>query len=379
MSRSLFARLRWPLFWLAIALFFSARAAQRSPEAEPRGAVWLDALGWYVPAFLLWAAAAALVVRLCRRYPLDGERRADLYLHAAASVALAVGHLLLFWLLMTGLNRAFGTSRFESDLEPALAILFHQNYLAYWLVVFGSRALAYARSVREQQIAAARLQQQLAEARLAALRMQLHPHFLFNTLNSIAELLHVDLGAAEQMVRRLASLLRTAIETATDHVVALGDEIDFLSRYLDVEKMRFQERLTVRFEIPPEVRAARVPALVLQPLVENAIRHGVGRMARGGEIVVRAALHDGLLLLEVENDMAAAAAPGAGAHLGVGLRNTSARLEQIYGGAAQLSTGPLPGTRRFLARLELPWIGARPARAAAGGWSSGNGLAEAPA
>jgi two-component system LytT family sensor kinase len=375
-SRPLLARLRWPAFWLAIALFFSVRAAQRAPDVAPRGEVWLDALGWYVPAFLLWGATATLVVRLCRRFPLDGARRAHLYLHAAASVALSAAHLAMFSLLLSGLNAALGGDRFESDLEPALAILFHQNYLAYWLVTFGCWATAYARSVREQQIAAARLEQQLAEARLAALRMQLHPHFLFNTLNSIAELLHVDLAAAEQMVRRLASLLRTAIETATDHVVALGDEIDFLSRYLEVEKMRFQERLTVRFEIAPEVRAARVPALVLQPLVENAIRHGVGRLARGGEIVVRAAAREATLVLEVENDVAGPSASAATGNLGVGLRNTSARLEQIYGGTAQLSTGPLPGTRRFLARLELPWLAGAAARAPLSGWRARAGLAE---
>jgi hypothetical protein len=376
-SRSLVAHLRWPAFWLAIALFFSARAAQRAPDDGPRAEVWLDALGWYVPAFLLWGVVAALVVTLCRRFPLDGERRAHLYLHAGASIALAVAHLVVFCAAMSLLNRLFGTTRFESAFEPALAILFHQNFLAYWFVVFGSRALAYARSVRDQQVAAARLEQQLAEARLAALRMQLHPHFLFNTLNSIAELLHVDLGAAQQMVRRLASLLRTAIETATDHVVALGDEIDFLGRYLEVEKMRFEERLTVRFEIPPELRAARVPALVLQPLVENAIRHGVGRLGRGGEIVVRAAPRDGLLVLEVENDTADRAAPEAAANLGVGLRNTSARLAQIYGGEARLTTGPLPGTRRFLARLELPLVAPWTGPARRGAWAPPAGLAGA--
>jgi two-component system, LytTR family, sensor kinase len=353
-SRSFAARLRWPAFWLVLALFFSARAAQRSPEGVGRADVWLDALGWYVPVFLLWGAVAALVVALCRRFPLDGTRRAYLYLHAAASVVLAVAHLTLFCWAMVALNRLFGTTRFESDFEPALAILFHQNLLAYWFVAFGSRALAYARSVRDQQVAAARLEQQLAEARLAALRMQLHPHFLFNTLNSIAELLHVDLAAAQLMVRRLASLLRTAIETASDHVVALGDEIDFLGRYLDVEMMRFQDRLTVRFEIPSEARAARVPALVLQPLVENALRHGVGRLGRGGEIVVRALPRAGQLVLEVENDTAEP-----------GLANPPRRRAQEHlrsSRAALRRRGP-PDDRPDTGRASLPGA----PRAAAGG------------
>lgn len=358
MSRHLAVRLRWPAFWLALALFFSARAAQRSPGGLARADNWADALAWHLPAFLLWGAIAAFVAALGRRFPLDGTRRAHLYFHAACSVALAFAHVVLFCVAGAALNRLFSTTRFESGFEPALAVLFHQDLLAYWFVAFGSRALAYARSVREQQIAAARLEQQLAEARLAALRMQLHPHFLFNTLNSIAELLHVDLQAAQLMVQRLASLLRTAIETATDHVVALADEIDFLGRYLEVEKMRFQDRLTVRFEIPAEARAARVPALVLQPLVENAIRHGVGRLGRGGEIVVRATPRSGQLVLEVENDFAGEPERGAG-HLGVGLRNTSSRLAQLYGGEARLTTGPVPGSNRFLARLELPLVAPR--------------------
>jgi two-component system LytT family sensor kinase len=377
-SRPLVARLRWPAFWLALALFMSARAAQRSPGGLVRGDVWLDALGWYVPVFLLWGGAAAAVAALSRRFPLDGSRRAHLYLHAGASVALALAHLGLFATAMGALNRLFGTTRFESDFEAALAVLFHQNLLAYWLVAFGSRALAYARSVRDQQVAAARLEQQLAEARLAALRMQLHPHFLFNTLNSIAELLHVDLAAAQLMVRRLASLLRTAIETATDHVVALGDEVDFLGRYLEVEKMRFQDRLDVRFEIPAAVRTARVPALVLQPLVENAIRHGVGRLGRGGEIVVRAAPRGAQLVLEVENDIGSASADGEG-HLGVGLRNTSARLAQLYGGEARLTTGPIPGASRYLARLELPLFAPRASPPPRDGWRPAAGAAEAGA
>jgi hypothetical protein len=352
---SLASRLRWGALWLALAVLFSARAATRAPRRSEALAAGLDALAWYVPVFLLWGLLALAVVALGRRFPLDGRRRAHLFLHVGAAVGISLGHALVVGALAAPLGGGAGRS---AGVEAALAALFHQNYLTYWLVAFGSRALEFARRARDQQVAAARLRQQLAEARLAALRMQLHPHFLFNTLNSIAELVHVDLAAAEQMVRRLESLLGTAIETATDHVVALDEEIAFLRRYLEIETMRFQDRLSVRFAIPSEARALRVPALVLQPLVENAIRHGVGRLRRGGEIEVRATLEPGCLAFEVENDVAPEPAPAVAAGGGVGLRNTSARLAQLYGNDARLTTGLRDGGRRFLARLELPVVGA---------------------
>ena len=346
--------LGWLAFWLAIAFFFASRSIQRSEGAGGDARSWLVAVGWNLASFLLWAALSFLVEALRRRYPLDGSQRRNLYLHAVAGIFVVVLHLCLLSLVLATADRLFVAARFEHGVSATLPVFFHLDLAIYWLVALGGEALAYGRRVREQQLAASRLEQQLAEARLSALRMQLHPHFLFNTLNSIAELLHVDLGAAERMTLRLSGLLRTALQTTSHHLVPLREELEFLERYLDVEKVRFQDRLAVSIDIDPEVAETPVPALVLQPLVENAVRHGVGRLPAGGRIAVRAAATEtGTLVLEVENDAPASSAAPAGGG-GVGLANTAARLQQLFGGEARFVCGFVAGASAYRVHIELP-------------------------
>ena len=181
---------------------------------------------------------------------------------------------------------------------------------------------------------ASRLEAQLARAQLQVLRMQLHPHFLFNTLNTISALVHKDVRAADRMLALLGDLLRDSFEKLGAQEVALKQELNFLERYLEIEKARFQDRLIVRTEIASETLDALVPNLILQPLVENAIRHGISRRSGTGSIEVRAWREDGMLAVRIRDD-----GPGLPSEAvmasrgGVGLANSQARLEQLYGRA----------------------------------------------
>ncbi|MFW6085154.1 MAG: sensor histidine kinase, partial [Gemmatimonadota bacterium] len=193
---------------------------------------------------------------------------------------------------------------------------------------------------------------------LSALEMQLHPHFLFNTLHAISTLMHRDVEAADRMLARLSDLLRLTLENAGTQEVLLKEELDFLEQYLEIERTRFGDRLMVDVEVDPATLDARIPNLILQPLVENAVRHGVAPRADPGWIGIRAARHDGELRVTIEDDgpgLPEADADGltpAGA--GVGLANCRARLEQLYGdrGRLDLRSSPAGG---LLVSLRIPY------------------------
>jgi LytS/YehU family sensor histidine kinase len=201
-------------------------------------------------------------------------------------------------------------------------------------VVFVGHLVHYSRESRTKDLKASQLEGQLAQAQLQVLRMQLHPHFLFNTLHTISALMHKDLKAADRMLALLGDLLRDSLEKVGAQVVPLKQELEFLDRYLEIEKTRFRDRLSVQMAVEPETLDAEVPNLILQPLVENAIRHGIARRAEGGRLEIHAQSQDHMLVLRVRDD-----GPGLpsdtemAARGGVGLANSQARLEQLYGAA----------------------------------------------
>jgi LytS/YehU family sensor histidine kinase len=246
--------------------------------------------------------------------------------------------------------------------------------LPYGLLAYGGIlgmlvAVAWSHRVRQEQLATAALGTQLAEARLQALRSQLNPHFLFNAMNSIAMLVRKkENDAAVTMIAGLSDLLRYFLEERPPQEVRLRDELAFLERYLAVESVRFQDRLQVRIAAEPGVLDAYVPNLVLQPLVENALQHGIARRVSAGKLAILAEATDTTLTLRVEDDgpgPAAAKSGPAGAG-GVGLRNVRARLQQLYGAKQtfELSPGPSGGA---LATITLPYrtrpLGAAPSPA----------------
>src|ERR1700724_2388633 len=216
-------------------------------------------------------------------------------------------------------------------------------FLAIHTVYFQSR-------LRAQELRASRLEAQLAQAQLSALKMQLHPHFLFNTLNSISALLHGDVEAADRMVARLGDFLRLTLENSETQEVTLDQELEFLQCYLDIELTRFQDGLRVEFDIAPETRDALTPNLILQPLVENAIRHGIAHRIEPGRVEIRSERHGDRLHIEVRDD-----GPGFASNTpGIGLSNTRARLERLYGSGyvLQLSNGTQNGA---VVILEIPF------------------------
>jgi len=209
---------------------------------------------------------------------------------------------------------------------------FATNLIMYWLVVFGHLGWVYYRRYRERAIAAADLQRELVEAKLAALRMQLNPHFLFNTLHAISALIHDDPDAADRMVARLSELLRLSLDQSKPQEVPLAEELAFLDRYLEIERTRFGERLKIDKQIEPSTEEALVPFLLLQPLVENAIRHGIEPREEAGCVAIGAVRKNGMLELRVSDDGAGLTTDAAGCMKeGIGLSNTRSRLRHLYG------------------------------------------------
>ena len=222
------------------------------------------------------------------------------------------------------------------------------GFYKYWMIVAIYYAFDYYRKYRQRErealdfkLRATQLEAQLTSAQLDALKMQLHPHFLFNTLNAISVLMRAgETQTADQMLLRLSDLLRVTLENVGAQEVSLKQELDFLKRYLDIEQIRFQDRLTVQLDIDPDTLDVQVPNLILQPLVENAVRHGIASRLAPGHIIIRSQRADGMLTLEVRDD-----GPGlseeALAELkeGVGLSNTRARLMQHYGTAHRFELG----------------------------------------
>jgi LytS/YehU family sensor histidine kinase len=243
----------------------------------------------------------------------------------------------------------------------------HGNLLTYLAIVAGWNLVETYRRARERDLRASQLEARLAEARLNALKMQLHPHFLFNALHSISTLMHRDVDAADRMLARLSDLLRLTLENAGTQEVRLKEEIDFLEQYLEIERTRFGDRLTVDLDVDPETLDAWIPNLMLQPLVENAIRHGVAPRAEAGWIGIRTALQDGELRVTIEDDgpgLRAEGGPGrARAESGVGLANCRARLGQLYGdrGRLELRQAPAGG---LLVSLRIPYRAGAPKQGA---------------
>lgn len=352
-------RSRWfPwLYWLSWTLVGLAFAGQHYLKAASfgEGVSWAVALqgalaDWYVFALLAFPA-----FRLARRFPLGGARwRLRLALHGLGGVVFS-----LVWILgRAGVGELFFPGhRSEKPLHEliryVLVATFFFNMLVYWVVVTVAHTVAYADSLRERERRLVELEGRLSSARLMALQMQLNPHFLFNALNGIGTLMFRDVDAADAMLVRLAELLRHALDRSGRQLVSLREELSFLERYLTLEQMRFGERLTVEREIDDGLLDAQVPNLILQPLVENAIKHGIEPRVAPGRIVLRAVSPaPGRLRLEVA-DNGRGLPPDRGPGSGVGTSNTLARLAQLYRSEGSFRLEPNPGGG-VSAVVELP-------------------------
>lgn len=351
------------LLWSGLALFFATEAAMRQfPARAPARIGWADALLINFTFYWLWGALSIAVLALSRRFPLRGERRwAHVAFHVLLGIAIASVHLvaaeLAFELIRIGRGAEIS---FAEGLSFSFRNNFHVNLLTYWAIVAVRHLRDYDQGLREKELVASRLREQLARAELDALRMQLHPHFLFNALHSISALVHSDPARADVMLVRLSELLRRSLEARTDNEITLARELEFVRGYLELVAMRYGERLAAEIAVPAALLGALVPNGILQPLVENAIVHGVEPSSDACAVAVRARLAGESLQLEVENDLEPSGREPSQGAAGIGLANVRARLEQLFDGASRLELDIEPG-RHAMARIVLPFreIGTR--------------------
>lgn len=290
-----------------------------------------------------WAALTPFIFWLARRFPVERFRwQKSLMIHICASLMLSIAtrvlEILSYFFLVANLEPPLSVWRM---LKNVLAI-FDYGVLIYWVIILINYAFEYHRRYREGELKASQLEAQLAQAQLQALKMQLNPHFLFNTLNSISALMNKDREAAEKMIARLGDFLRLTLENNGAQEVSLKEELDFLKCYLEIERIRFQDRLQVNFNIEPDTLGARLPNLILQPIVENAIIHGIAPRRLPGCINIRARRLNGHLLVQVIDNGPGLPPQRNVLREGIGLANTQARLEQLYGTQQRINLENIP-------------------------------------
>lgn len=324
------------LAWTLVALYFATQA-YLNPAFQMRPP-WRDVLAVNLTYYYLWGLTTPLVAWLARRFPLRTVRAFGV--HLLASIVLTAIQLFIAEAILWNFTAAgFRKGSFVESLKIALTANFHGSLPTYWLILAAYLAWTYARN-------ASRLETQLAHAQLDALKMQLNPHFLFNTLNSVSSLMYVDVDAADTMLTRLSDFLRLTLERPIAPRISLREEIDFVQQYLEIERIRFEERLRVTIDVERSAEDVLVPALILQPLVENAIHHGIANRTEGGSIVIRARREERWLRLVVRDDGGGGAGilparkSGQNARSpSIGLTNTRARLQALYGGLYRLDYG----------------------------------------
>ncbi len=325
--------------WTAVGLV-SVQAAATSLAVAGKEMSWRFHLVTCLASVWIWALYTPLIMAAARRWPVlgRGRRLRNFAPHVLMVPALTA---LDAWLLTSAERLFLGRAVHSSATSYFLSAL-TLNLISYAVVTAVGSAGLLMRQLRDEEARSARLASQLTTAQLSALRAQLHPHFFFNTLNAIAELIHRDADAADRMVTRLGAFLRRSLDVSERQEIALEEEVEALEAYLDVVRLRFRDRVSVAVEVDPDALSAPVPPLVLQPLVENALKHGLEPKEGPGRLEVAARLERGRLVLEVRDDGVGLPASGA-VREGIGVRNTRDRLRQLYGPAAGLSLEPRPG------------------------------------
>ncbi|MDT4897606.1 MAG: two-component system, LytTR family, sensor kinase [Acidobacteriota bacterium] len=359
--------------WTVIGLVFSAQwyfAAFRSDQPVP----WSRALYVQMSWGYLWALATPLVLWLIHRFPVDKQNwRRNVPTHLLTSTLLTfivgiTGHTFLYFVYGRPAGRPY---LFQNSLRHAIGN-YTEGIGIYLLIAFLFSAYGYYQRYRQGMLRASQLEAQLSQAQLQALKMQLHPHFLFNTLHSISALLYKDTEAARKMITRLGDFLRLTLENSGTQEVTLKQEMEFLRCYLEIERIRFQDRLTTRLFVDPNALDTLVPNLILQPIVENAIRYAIAPRSTPGEIEILAQQEDGFLRIRIRDD-----GPGLPMNRsvdslfkkGLGLVNTQARLDHMYGAEHRFEIandpdGGLAVTLEIPSMRENGWVhhnGQRPA------------------
>lgn len=308
--------------------------------------------------FGIWAVIGVFVLPIIRRIALRMHWRPWLFHILFGSLVTQLDVTLGHWLFAA----VTGTFKSKSAIDLffiAFETCFHLGLLTYFGFVGVVQGLDTLNQARTSEVRVAEHKTAFVRAQLQSLKLQLQPHFLFNTLHAIGSLMHYDVGTADRMLNRLSEMLRTSLRESDNSVVTLRQEMTFIEAYIEIEKIRFEHRLGVQWDIPEALHNSAIPPFILQPLVENAIKYGVSPRADGGRIVIRAYHERGALTIEVEDDAPAGTAQQKG--FGIGLANTRSRLEALYGQGPNLElVREGPGT---IARIRIPF--AAPLMAAA--------------
>ena len=335
--------------WVTSAVCFTALALLFTSQ------VWIDynyvgrPLSWGQALLValidweLWTILAPAVVRLSERVSFSRRRwRLALAVHLPAGIIVVAVKLATEGFIV---SLVIGAGR-----GPFSFLKIHLTLLTYWGIVAATHVARHYRRARERELRNAQLETELARAQVEALKMQLHPHFLFNTLNTVSGLMRENVEAADVMLSKLAELFQRTFETADIQEVPFRRELEFIDAYLTIQRIRYGERLQISITIDATARDIPVPSLILQPLVENAIRYGIADQPGPGRLAIDAHTSDGRLIVCVTNDGPPLAAT---IREGYGIRNVRSRLEALYGSRATFSLAPHPGGGA-IAALNLP-------------------------
>jgi len=331
--------------WMLLGIFSSVNLYFiEAREDNPIN--WFTAFVWAMPDMLIWAFFTPVIALLLTRFPLErGSWKRSMLVHALVGFSFPLIHGIIDAFVNAAIYWSYGLSfSFGHSISAHITYEYFQMVIIYWLVVSVLTGIRYYQQFRERELRAAQLESQLSQAQLQALRMQLNPHYLFNSLNAVSALVEDEPKKARELLANLGDLLRTSLEGEQDNFVPLENELRFIRSYLDVERVRLGERLHVEFEIDPKTETALVPNLILQPLVENAIRHGIAPHVENGDVRILAELEGDRLILSIfDNGKGIEVFNGNGQMYeeGVGIRNTRERLKVIYGERASFQLNSL--------------------------------------
>jgi two-component system LytT family sensor kinase len=329
--------LHWSIVFMAatlLGLFSSMLAWQFSASAGYPHPNWRTVLILNTAYWYLWALFTPAIIWLSQhfRFERQGLWRA-LLVHLPSVLVFSLTHITTITCIQWWFARAQGHNySLLAELRRSALLNFDWEMMTYWTIVGLSHAVLYYRESRDRELRASQLETRLVEAQLKALQQQLHPHFLFNTLHAISALMHRDVEAADRTLMRLSDLLRLTLEHIGQPEIPLQSELDFLAKYLQIEQTRFADRLIVRFDVQPETLDTLVPNLILQPLVENAIKHGVAKKSGLGHVDISARRDGDKLHMEVRDDGVGLSEDALTAlQKGIGVSTTRARLQHLFG------------------------------------------------
>jgi signal transduction histidine kinase len=350
--------LRWSIAFLVAGVLsaMSSTLAWQLTKSLGQDSRWSTIVVLNGTYWFAWALFTPAIVWLSQhfRFERQGLVRA-VAVHLPSVVIFSLGHIAAMggvqWWLATAYGRPF---RYWPEVQRSALQYFDWEMMTYWAIVGLSHAVLYYRESRDRAVRGSQLETRLVEAQLKALQQQLHPHFLFNTLHAISALMHRDVEAADRTLMRLSDLLRLTLENIGQQEITLKAELEFLAKYLQIEQTRFADRLIIRFDVAPETLDVLVPNLVLQPLVENAIKHGVARKAGPGHIDIAARRDGDKLLMEVRDDgMGLSEDALTALQKGIGVSTTRARLQHLFGADFRFEFHRQPAG--LLVLVAIPW------------------------